>query len=188
MSIKIKIAGEDAGESEKIPQATVKLDIRRTLDGNLIVQDHPYIDIIINSKSSKFLVLSKIAMDDRTYYTQNKFFDFLYKRGVIDPGTIQAGNIYSSMECVIPQKMDKGPDPVEVLLLSIHLFLELEKPSFEYEERLKQSQDEEIVNPDTENSTELGEVPHNARKGSMSASDFSQHYALSYLGEQKNKR
>ena len=89
MSIKIKVKDDrmEAPENKEPPKTKVKLDIRKTLDGNIIIQDHPYIDIIISPSKSKIIALSTIAMDDKVYYTQNKYFDFLYKRGVIDPST-----------------------------------------------------------------------------------------------------
>lgn len=186
MSINIKIKEL---EEEKPESVQIKLDIRKTLDGNLIIQDHPYIDIIISPEKNKILALSKVDMDDKTYYTQNKFFDFLYKRGVIDPSSIQAGNIYASMEAVLPQRKEGGPDPLSVLLFSITLFIEQERPSFEFEEKMKQIQDDEITEPDVEDSTELGEVPHKPRKGSIGTAAYSinKHYNIAYLGEGKDK-
>jgi hypothetical protein len=116
MAIKIKVKDDAMPEAPKEPPKTkVNLDIRKTLDGNFIIQDHPYIDIIISPSKGKILVLSTLSMDDKTYYTQNKYLDFLYKRGVIDPSTIQAGNIYASMEAAIPQTEEKV-DPIEVII------------------------------------------------------------------------
>lgn len=189
VTVKINNVEEEEKEQEKFSSVKIKLDIRKTLDGNLIIQDHPYIDVIVSPKTNKILALSKVDMDDKTYYTQNKFFDFLYKRGVIDPSSIQAGNIYASMEAVLPQRLEGGPDPLSVLLFTITLFIEQERPSFEYEERMKQVQDDELTDPDVENSTELGEVPHKPRKGSIGTAAYSinKHYNIAYLGEGKDK-
>ena len=52
MSIKIKVKDDSMqgiGEPE-IPKTKVRLNIRKTLDGNFIIQDHPYIDIIISNE------------------------------------------------------------------------------------------------------------------------------------------
>jgi hypothetical protein len=140
MAIKIKVKNDTMPDAQKEPPKTkVNLDIRKTLDGNFIIQDHPYIDIILSPSKSKILVLSTLSMDDKTYYTQNKYLDFLYKRGVIDPSTIQAGNIYASMEAAIPQTEEKV-DPIEVIIFSTALFMDNERPSFEYERQMRREE------------------------------------------------
>jgi hypothetical protein len=172
------------------PDMVIRLDARRTLDGNLIIQDHPYMDIIISPKTSKIMALSKVLMDDRSYYTQNKFFDYLYKRGAIDPSTVQASNIYASLEATIPEKLPDGPDPIEVILFCIFKYFREEQPSWEHEENLKKGQEEYILNPDEDDSTELGEVPQKAKQGAIGTSAYSinKHYNIAYLGEGKNKK
>jgi hypothetical protein len=190
MAIKIKVKDDTISKAPKEPpKIKVNLDIRKTLDGNFIIQDHPYIDIIISPSKSKILVLSTLSMDDKTYYTQNKYLDFLYKRGVIDPSTIQAGNIYASMEAAIPQTEEKV-DPIEVIIFSTALFMDKERPSFEYEKAMRREQDNYLTNPDEDDSTELGEVPQKARQGSIGTAAYSinKHYNIAYLGEQKEKK
>lgn len=193
MAIKIKVKDdsmEGIGDKEKeVPKTKVRLDIRKTLDGNFIIQDHPYIDIIISPAKNKILALSTIAMDDKVYYTQNKYFDFLYKRGVIDPASIQAGNIYASMEAAIPQTTEKV-DPVEVIIFSTAMFMDHERPSFEYEKAMRKMQDDYLTNPSEEESTELGEVPQKARQGSIGTAAYSinKNYNIAYLGERKDKK
>ena len=190
MSIKIKVKDDTMpGAPQEPPKIKVKLDIRKTLDGNFIIQDHPYIDIILSPSKNKILVLSTLSMDDKTYYTQNKYLDFLYKRGVIDPSTIQAGNIYASMEAAIPQTQEKV-DPIEVIIFSTALFMDIERPSFEYEKSMRQAQDDYLTDPEEEDSTELGEVPQKARQGSIGTAAYSinKHYNIAYLGEQKEKK
>ena len=191
MSIKIKVKDdsmEGIGEPE-IPKTKVRLDIRKTLDGNFIIQDHPYIDIIISPSKKKILALSTIAMDDKVYYTQNKYFDFLYKRGVIDPSTVQAGNIYASMEAAIPDTQEKV-DPVEVIIFSTAMFMDKERPSFEYEKAMRKAQDDYLTDPTDQDSTELGEVPQKARQGSIGTAAYSinKNYNIAYLGERKTKK
>ena len=128
-------------------------------------------------------------MDNKVYYTQNKYFDFLYKRGVIDPSTIQAGNIYASMEAAIPQTTEKV-DPIEVIIFSTALFMDKERPSFEYEKAMRKMQDDYLTDPSDQDSTELGEVPQKPRQGSIGTAAYSlnKHYNIAYLGERKDKK
>ena len=172
------------------PDLVIRLDARKTLDGNLIIQDHPYMDIVISAKNKKIMALSKVLMDDRSYYTQNRFFDYLYKRGVIDPSTIQASNIHSSLEATIPEKLPDGPDPIEVILFCIFKYFREEAPAWAEEEKLKKGQEEHLLEPDKEHSTELGEIPQEPEQGSIGTSAYAlnKHYNIAYLGEQKQKK
>ena len=45
------------------PDIVIRLDARRTLDGNILIQDHPQMDIILSPKNKKNLALSKILME-----------------------------------------------------------------------------------------------------------------------------
>jgi hypothetical protein len=182
MNIVIKLGNQ--------PDMTIRLDARRTLDGNLLIQDHPYMDIVISPKTKKILALSKVLMDDRSYFTQNRFFDYLYKRGVIDASTIQASNIYASLEATIPEAQPDGPDPIEVILFCMFKYFREQQPSWKREEELKHDQEEHLLNPDSEDSTELGEVPQKAKQGAIGTSAYSvnKHYNIAYLGERKEKK
>ena len=181
MDIKIKFTGDEQKVVEDPkPDATIKLDIRKSLDGNYIIRYHPLIDIIVMPQTNKVLSLSKNSMGDRTYYAQNKLFDFLYKRGVVDPASIQAGNIYASMEATIPKPVE-DVDPTQVAIFNIFKFLEEELPIFAYEKQFDHLQDEQNTNPDSEHSTELGEVPHKDRKGVLGQAVHSPQYAYNYM-------
>lgn len=183
MDIKIKFTGDEEQQQqqqEETPQASIKLNVRKSIDGNLIVRDHPLIDIIVMPTKNKILALSKNSMGDRTYYAQNKLFDFLYKRGVVDPASIQAGNIYASMEATIPKPVE-SVDPTQVAIFNIFKFLEEELPIFAYEKQFDHLQDEQNTSPDSEHSTELGEVPHKDRKGVLGQAVHSPQYAYNYM-------
>jgi hypothetical protein len=172
------------------PDLVIRLDARKTLDGNILIQDHPYMDIILSPKTKKIIALSKVLMDDRSYYTQNRFFDYLYKRGVIDSSTIQGSNIYAALEATIPEKLPDGPEPLEVILFAIFKYFREEAPSWEHEEKMKKDQEEYLLDPDSEESTELGEIPQKAKQGSIGTSAYSvnKHYNIAYLGERKEKK
>ena len=84
MSININIKGGEKKEVEK-PEDTVTLDARKTLDGNLMVFDHEDVDIVLVPSSNKIMVFPKDLMEERIYHTQDRFFYFLRKKGVIVP-------------------------------------------------------------------------------------------------------
>ena len=165
------IMKNDANKEEQTQEIqsdiTLKLNIRKTIDGNYVIRDHPLIDITIIPKTNKILALSKDSMGDRTYYAQNKLFDFMYKKGVIDPSSIQAGNIYASMEATIPQSIDPSINAIQMCLLVIFKFLEEELPIFAYEKQYDNLQDQHILEPEEQDSTNLGEVPQKQKRGAL---------------------
>ncbi len=160
----IKVDLPEEGEAPK-PQASISLQIRKTLEGNLVISDHEDINIVITPAQQKVVALPKEHMSEDVYVTQNRLFDFLTKKGVITPETIQGGNIYGAMEAKIPANNEL--DVIEVVLFIIEKFIEEEKPYFMSEEAFEKQQDAHYTDPSEEDSTELGEVPHASYKGSM---------------------
>ena len=160
--IKVNLPEED---EEVKPQASVSLQIRKTLDGNFLIGDHEDIDIVLVPTQNKIMALSKEHMSEDVYVTQNRLFHFLGKKGVIMPETIQGGNIFGAMEAKIPE--NDNVDVLQVALFIIDKFIEEERPYFMSEKAFERQQDAYYTDPDEEESTELGEVPHAANKGSM---------------------
>ena len=52
-------------------------------------------------------------------------------------------------------------------MLGIYNFLKEEEPFFKVIDDIEDDYEESILKPDAEHSTELGEVPHEERKGSL---------------------
>jgi len=148
--------------------ARIKLQARRTLDGNILILDHPDIDIILSPKNKKVLAVAKKQYGDHIYATQSRLFDHLSRRGVVDPGTVHSGNVYGSLEGIILESTDPSrADPIQMVLYSVVNFLLTEKPHYDAIKRYEMDSDEELLEPDNEYSTELGEIPHKKRQGTM---------------------
>ena len=79
----------------------------------------------------------------------------------------QGGNVYNSLEAVIPESKVEGVDATQSVLYNISKFLEEERPYYEYVKAYHDQFEEELIEPDAENSTELGEVPQEETKGSI---------------------
>ena len=158
MAIKIKIG---KGASEKT--VSVELNIRKSLEGNYMIFDHIDVDIVIMPEQSKIFTLPKELITDQVYGAQNRLFSFLRKKGVIDPASVQGGNVYGSMEA----KFADGDGALEYILLNISKFIDEERPYFEYLESHLDQYDQHFTDPDNEYSTELGDVEHSSQKGSL---------------------
>jgi len=174
MAIKITV-GPQQGKQEAPPvdspetptQITQSLKIRRTLDGTLVIQDHEDIDIAINPQKNKITALAKDEMGDHIYAAQSRLFDFLAKKGVIDTASVQGGNIYSTLEATILSSPDKNVDPFQVATFSVGKFIEEERPYYRQSQKYEDAIQDELLNPKDEDSTELGDIPHEKKKGSI---------------------
>ena len=164
-------------EITQVPSQLIHLDIRRTLDNNYIIYDHPLFDIVINPDKKKIMTFVKKFSKTEAYPHQDSFFDYLKTRGVILADTVKGGNIFGSLEATYPA--NKKMDVVKVVLLNIFMFLRTELP------RLKRALDYDyevehmLVDPSAEDSTEYGEVPQQKKKGTMDPF-YTQYYGLLY--------
>ena len=162
MAIKINIV-----KDEKPAQATMELNIRKTLGGNLMIMDHDDIDIVLLPEQNKIIAFPKDAMSDIIYGTQDRLFYFLEKKGLIEYGSVRSGNVYGSVEAKIVTPVEEGVSALQSAVYSVGKFIEEEKPYFMTMKAYEEREEQEMLNPDDEDSTELGEVPHHAEKGSM---------------------
>ena len=154
--IKIKIGG---------PQATVELNARRALDGSLLILDHEKIDIAIVPDSLKVVTVPKSISTEDVYDFQNRLFELLADRGIIDRSTIQGGHVFRSLEASIYEsdKVNSMQAAVYVIAEYIQTEAQHEKIADQYEKELEDM----YTHPTDRDSTEYGEVPQYAEKGSM---------------------
>jgi len=154
--IKITIGG---------PEATAKLNARRTLEGDLLIMDHDIIDIVLLPESNRILTFPKSAAVEDSYGTQSRFFDFLTDRGVIYRDSVQGGNIFNSIEGIIPES--KRANSLQAAVYVISEFIEDEADARVTAEEYEKNLEKYFVEPSDRDTTELGEVPQEAEKGAM---------------------
>ena len=150
------------------PESTVEvtLDIRKTLGGDVAIYNHEDIDIVIDVKNKRVVAFAKDELNDLVYDTQSRMYDYMAKKGIVDRASVQAGNVYGSMQADL-EEAPEGVDAVQVAILGITKFIEEEAPRFMYHKMYDEQEEQMLTNPDSDNSTELGEVPHKREKGSM---------------------
>lgn len=145
----------------------ISIAIRKTLDGSLIVQDHHSINIVILPEKGKIISFPKEEYNDSCYADQDDLFKFLTSSGVIAPDTINGGNIYGSLEAIFSTEKNGNEEPLEVVILNIHNFLDKYKEKHQINKDYIEDLENQLINPDEEESTELGEIPHDKFKGSI---------------------
>ena len=159
-----------------------KLDMRRALNGDLMIFDHADIDIVVMLESKKIVAFAKDLMSEVVYGAESRLFDHIKKKGIVAFDSIQGGNVYGSLEAKILNSKDL--DSVKASLYEISQWMDTERPHFKSLETYDEMMDDTLTHPDENNSTELGEVPQETEKGSIMQNTIFSPYAYGrYLYE-----
>jgi len=176
MSIVIKV-----GPKANQKKVTLELNIRKSLSGDLMVFDHGDIDIVLSPANNKVVAFPKETMNDLVYGAQNRLMSYLRKRGILVAESIQAGSFYGSVEGTLEKPAIESVSASKLALVNISTFIDEERPYFEHVEAIVSMTDDEMVQPDKEDSTELGEVPHSTEQGSIRPGYIRDPYSMNYL-------
>jgi len=176
MPIIIKI-----GPGSNDAKVRLEMDIRRSMNGDLMIFDHGDIDIVLSTTKNKIIAFPKETMNDLVYGAQNRLFAHLRKKGLVVAESIQGGSFYGSFEALMETASTEELSTPKMALINISKFIDEERPYFESTEAIISLADDELIHPDKEDSTELGEVPHEAEKGSIYPGYVRDPYALGYL-------
>jgi len=122
--------------------------------------------------------LSKEEFNDDVYDTQDRFFKFLAKKGVIERDTIQGGTAYGALEANIPQTQY---NEVHHILLAISKFIEEEKPYYTFEKQYEKELEKQLTEPLPDESTEWDpDKYHDSEKGTR-VKDPYHYYGISSI-------
>ncbi len=160
---------------------TLELDMRKSMNGDLMIFDHGDVDIILSTKQNKVVVFPKNHLDDLTYGAQNRLFAHLFKRGLIIPESVQAGSFYGSLEGMMETASNDKLNTAKMTLINISAFIDEERPYFEATEAIIAMDDAALTHPDKEDSTKLGEVPQKVEQGSIFPGMVRDPYSLNML-------
>jgi hypothetical protein len=179
MSIKINITDPDGTQVADQAEDTVKIEVvkkdeanfnlmsRSAVNGDIMILDHKDIDIVLK-KEGKIITFAKETMSDFTYGAEARLLEFLRKKGVLEYDSIQGGNIYGSLEGKLMESDDTNVE--NVVLMVISEWMSTEDSYLKGTTAYDNMEDEQIISPDGEYSTELGEVPAAEKKGSIDQS------------------
>jgi hypothetical protein len=150
------------------PEAIVHLKARKTMAGDIMIYDHPDFDVVISPNAKKVLALTKEQYGPHIYAAQSRLFDYLAKHGVVDPSSVHGGNVFGSLEGLLVEVEEKQQDEVnntQVAIYSVAKFFESEKGHYDEIERFDAEWEKDIADPPDDETTALGKVPHEPRKG-----------------------
>ena len=168
MEIKIKKVPKPITIKIDKPDAIVNLKAKKTIAGDVIIYDHPDIDIVVSPRENKVFALSKKDYSDHIYATQSRLFDYLSKHGVVEQAKIRSGNVFGSLEAPIlmAEKIQKeNIDPLQIAIYSVAQFLHEEAPHVRGYRDYEANFDKDLVDPPEDETTPLGQVPHEPRQG-----------------------
>ena len=176
MAVTVKI-----GDAANAPSVTLELDIRKSMNGDLMIFDHGDIDIVLSTTQNKVIAFPKETSNDLVYGAQNRLFAHLRKKGLIIPESIQAGSFYGSFEGTLEKPFKESLNAAKLALVNIDSFINEERPYFESTEAIISLADDDLIHPDKTDSTELGEVPQRSEQGSIRPGFVRDPYSLSYM-------
>jgi len=175
MAVIIKV-----GKEANAKKVRLELDLRKSMSGDLMIFDHGDIDIVLSPTNNKIVVFPKETMTDLVYGAQNRLFAHLRKKGLVIPESIQSGAFYGSLEGTLEESTIEEASSAKMALINISNFIEEERPYFESLEAIVAMDDEMLIYPDKETSTELGEVPQSTEQGSIRKGTIRDTYSLTY--------
>jgi len=155
----------------------IKLDIRKALNGDYMIYDHPLYDIVVMPQKNKIVTFSKRYPKLDPYPHQDGFFNFLRTKGIIVPDTIQSGNVHGSLEATYP--INDEVNTVDAILLMIFKYFMTELKSMKIILDNEEEFEEDLLDPSQEDSTEYGEIPQKIKKGTINPY-YTDYYGLLY--------
>ena len=164
MSVSIKI-GSPPAPAKQDPVATVNLNIRKTLDGDIMIFDHADIDIIVMKEKQKVVAFPKDIMSEVVYGAQDRLFKFLTQKGLVRMDSIVGGSVYGSIEASLLPSQEWNN--ILLAIINLEKWIDSERPYFEFVEKFEEMETDYFTEPDEEDSTELGEVPQEVEKGTI---------------------
>ena len=162
MAVIIKV-----GKKANQKKVRLELDVRKSVNGDLMIFDHGDVDIVLSPANNKVIAFPKDTMTDLVYGAQNRLFAHLRKKGLVIPETVQAGSFFGSFEATMETATDQDISAPKLTLINISEFIDEERPYFENVEAIVAGVDDDFIEPDKADSTELGEVPHEDTKGTL---------------------
>tara|TARA_R110000824_G_scaffold234072_15_gene422589 strand:- start:820 stop:1347 length:528 start_codon:yes stop_codon:yes gene_type:complete len=147
--------------------AILKLKARKTMRGDIVVLDHPEIDVVVSPHENRVVTYSKKEYGDHIYAVQSRLFDFLVRKGSILNGSVRSSNVFGSMQGFLLSDKEKAKaiDPHQVALYLVAKFIKEELGEGDVIDDYQDAYDELLTDPPDEDSTPLGRIPHQAEKG-----------------------
>ena len=142
-----------------------EMNIRQALNGDLLVFDHNDIDIVLMVEKKKLVAFPKDLMSEVVYGAESRLMEWMRQNGIIEYDSIQGGNVYGSLEGKIHESKER--DSIKSTIYQLSEWIQSEAPSSKMKKGHDEMMQDAQLEPNEENHTELGEIPHAEEKGSI---------------------
>ena len=122
----INISIKDAKQLEYIREQIKVLELKKSLSGKLMIFNHRDIDIVLDEKSKRITTYSKGQFSEMVYNTQNRFFRFLFEKGIVEIDTVKGTNVFGAIAATYSDDVNLQ-HLTEVVLYNIATFIRKEK-------------------------------------------------------------
>ena len=154
-------------DQEPITKQIIFKEAKKSLNGDIMIFDHDLIDIVVSKEKSKISVYPKKVVTEECTIIQDKLLMSLAKTGVIDRSSIRSGSVHSSLEGSIYKSADEKISSFQMTLYEVYNFLQDEEVNIKSRDTFQDRLQDFFLDPDEEDSTELGEIPQDPKKGSL---------------------
>ncbi len=185
MTVKVKIENPEAAQIDPDVDIDIKptikvkikptnliklrtsLVVREAINGDVMIFGHNDIDIIIQKEQGKIVAFAKDLMTESVYGAESRLFEYLKKRGVIAYDSVQGGNVYGSLEAKMLDGTNTEKNNIFETMIALGDWMKEEEPYMKSSEMFDDMVNDHFVDPNEEETTELGEIPHAEEKGAI---------------------
>ena len=174
INVKVKPTVSVEIKNSNKKRISFEMNMRKALNGDLMIFDHRDIDIIIMTEKRKVVAFAKDLMSEVVYGAESRLMEYLRRNGVIEYDSIQGGNVYGSLEGKLHEGKER--DSLKTVIFQISEWMRDELPYIENTKGHDENMEDATLEPNDKDSTELGEVPHAEEKGSIRNHNMFSHH------------
>ena len=177
MPLKIRL-GTPTEKQPKEPQASVPLQIKKTLGGNLLINDHPYLDIVINPAQGKISTLPKPDAEKDVFDYQQELFYGLFKSGITNSDAPEGAAGFGIVEISYPK--EGAVNTLQSLLYALSRIINKSRSEDQVADAYDKHIEDRFTDPTDEDSTPYGEIP--PYQDTPAGEQDSSYYDYAYAG------
>jgi hypothetical protein len=174
INVKVKPSVSVEIKNSNKKRIAFEMNMRKALNGDLMIFDHKDIDIIVMTEKKKVVAFAKDLMSEVVYGAESRLMEHLRRNGVIEYDSIQGGNVYGSLEGKLHEGKER--DSLKTVIFQISEWMKDELPYIENTKGHDETIEDATLEPNDRDSTELGEVPHAEEKGSIRNHNMFSHH------------
>jgi len=153
-------------------QTQIPLKISKTLDGNLIIDDHECMDIVVNPAEGRIITLPKPYAGKDVYEYQRDLMYFLFKGGITDAAHPTGGSAFGMVEASYPVQSSIHINSLQTVLFLISEYIKKTAHDEARAEKYDKDIEDRFTDPPDSETTALGQIqPYEDTPGAYQTGD-----------------